>query len=140
MDKIYPTGQIITKKAMNIKQFLTINAFMFIPFGIGMLTLPNLIFPVLDVKLSADGLLMARTVGSMLFSFGLICLFARNAERNSVGMTAVLIGNFSFHTIDFLLTGMGALSETMNPLGFMFSSIHLMFALGFLYFLVKKSR
>lgn len=123
---------------MKIKQFLTINAVMFIPFGIGMLMLPNLIFPILNVELDSDGLLMARTVGSMLFSFGLICLTARNVTPNSDGMRAILVGNLSFHAIDFILTGTGALSETMNVFGYVFSSLHLIFAIGFLYFLTEK--
>lgn len=123
---------------MNIKQFLSINAFMFMPFGAGMLLVPNLIFPVLQVELDLDGLLMARTVGSMLFSFGLICFSARHAEPGSMGLRAVLLGNFSFHAIDFTLTSMGALTETMNALGYIFSIMHFIFAAGFLYFLIKK--
>ena len=123
---------------MKLKTFLTINAVMFIPFGIGMLTMPSMIFPMLEVNLDADGLVMASTVGSMLFSFGLTCLFARNESENSVGLNALLIGNFSFHTIDFILTGKGAFTGVMNSLGFVFSTMHFLFAVGFLTFLIKS--
>ena len=110
---------------------------MFIPFGVGMLTMPSVIFPMLDVNLDADGLVMASTVGSMLLSFGIICLFARKEESNAVGMKAIILGNFSFHLIDFILTGKGAFAEVMNPLGYMFSTMHFLFAIGFLYFFIK---
>ncbi len=125
---------------MKLKSFLTINAIMFIPFGIGMLTMPSLIFPMLNVNLDSDGLVMASTVGSMLLSFGLICFFAKNETNNSASMRAILIGNLSFHTIDFILTGKGAFTGVMNTLGYMFSSIHFLFAIGFLYFLTQSKK
>lgn len=112
---------------------------MFIPFGIGMLIIPSLIFPMLDVKLDADGLMMARTVGSMLFSFGLICFFSRNGDINTIGMRAILAGNLTFHSIDFVLTGKGAFTGVMNSLGYMFSSMHLIFAIGFFIYLLKSN-
>lgn len=125
---------------MKLKTFLTLNAIMFIPFGIGMLTMPSFIFPMLEVNLDADGLTMASTVGSMLFSFGLICLFARNEDLKTASMRAILIGNLSFHAIDSFLTGKGAITGVMNSMGFMFSSIHFLFALGFLFFLYKSKK
>ena len=122
---------------MNLKTFLTLNAILFIPFGLGMLIMPTFIFEMIDVQLDSDGLLMANTVGSMLFSFGLICLAARNADEQTLALQAVLIGNFSFHAIDFFLTGKGAFTGVMNELGYMFSGMHLLFALGFLFFYLK---
>lgn len=123
---------------MKLKTFLTLNAIMFIPFGMGMLAMPSLIFPMLNVHLDADGLVMASTVGSMLLSFGLICLIAKNETNNTAGMKAIFIGNLAFHTIDFVLTGKAAFTGVMNSFGYLFSSMHLLFALGFLYFLTLK--
>ena len=120
---------------MSLKQFLLTNFFFFSPFGLGMLFVPQLIFPLLDVDLNPDGIIMARTVGSMLFSFGLSCWVAKDASIHDLGLRAVLMANFSFHLIDSGLTFIGAFSEHMNGLGFMFSSTHLIFALGFLFFL-----
>lgn len=122
---------------MRLRTFLIINACLFIPFGIGMLTVPSFIFPMLKVHLDDDGLMMARTVGSMLLSFGLICFYARNETLHSIGMKAVIIGNLSFHTIDFLITGKSAITGVMNSFGFMFSLMHFLFAIGFIYFLNK---
>jgi hypothetical protein len=125
---------------MKLKQFLTVNAIMFIPFGIGMLMVPYLIFPMIHVNLDSDGLLMASTVGSMLLSFGIICYVSRNESLNTIGMKAILTGNLTFHAIDFLLTLKGAYTGVMNALGYMFSTLHFLFALGFLYFLfVRKN-
>jgi hypothetical protein len=124
---------------MKLKTFLTINAAMFIPFGIGMLLIPTFIFPHIGVNLDTDGLLMASTVGSMLLSFGIICWLSRNESCNTIGMKAILTGNLAFHAIDFVLTGKAAFSTTMNSMGYMFSSLHFLFALGFLYFLIKSS-
>ena len=124
---------------MNLKTFLTINAIMFIPFGVGMLLMPTMIFEMIDVNLDSDGTLMASTVGSMLLSFGLICLFARDAATPSVALNALIIGNFAFHAIDSFLTFKGAFSGVMNSFGYMFSSMHFIFAIGFIYFYFKMN-
>lgn len=124
-----------------MKTFLTVNALFFFPFGVGMLLIPSQIFPLLGVNLDHDGQLMSSTVGSMLLSFAISCWIARNENSSSIGVKAVLWSNFSFHFIDFILTGKGAITEVMNPLGFVFSITHLSFAIGFLYFInyIRKS-
>ncbi|MBI1228093.1 MAG: hypothetical protein GC192_22865 [Bacteroidetes bacterium] len=125
---------------MTLKTFLTINAAMFVPFGLGMLSVPLLLFPVLDVHLDGDGLLMAKTVGSMLLSFGVMCFLSRREPLGSAGMKAVLFGNFLFHAFDCLLTGKGAYTGDMNNMGYIFSTMHLLFALGFMYFLIDSKK
>jgi len=122
---------------MKLSTFLRINAVMFIPFGFGMLLMPSLIFPMIGVQLDGDGLLMASTVGSMLLSYGLICLLARNLPFSSAGIVAILAGNLCFHLIDSLLTFRGALSGVMNSFGFIFSAMHFALAIGFLVYLIK---
>jgi hypothetical protein len=125
---------------MKLKQFLTLNAIMFIPFGLGMLIVPYLIFPMIHVDLDSDGLLMANTVGSMLLSFGIICYLSRNEDKNAIGMKAILIGNLVFHVIDFLLTFKGVYTGVMNSLGYLFSTLHFLFAIGFLYYLTTNKK
>ena len=120
---------------MKLSAFLTINAIMFVPFGLGMLVVPQYIFPMIGLDLDSGGLIMASTVGSMLLSFGILCFVAKNEVPNTLGMKAILIGNLIFHSIDSFLTGKGALLDVMNSMGYMFSVMHLLFALGFLYFL-----
>lgn len=125
---------------MSLKNFLIINAVMFIPFGLGMLFMPSMIFNMIDVQLDSDGLLMANTVGSMLLSFGLICLVGRNANTPSPALEAMLVGNLSFHAIDSLLTFKAAFSGVMNSLGYIFSGMHFLFAIGFLMFYLKNRK
>ena len=125
---------------MNLKTFFLINAIMFIPFGIGMLLIPSPIFSMIEVNLDSDGLLMASTVGSMLLSFGIICLVARNEKQHSLSLQALLLGNLSFHIIDSTLTFRGAMTGVMNELGFIFSTMHLLFAIGFLFYYLKMRK
>lgn len=112
---------------------------MFIPFGIAMVTVPSFLFPILALHLEADGLVMASTVGSMLLSFGVICLLGRNGAGASTEMRALLVGNLLFHSIDSFLTGKAALLGVMNGAGYMFSSMHFLFAIGFLFYLRRSS-
>lgn len=123
---------------MTLKKFLVLNAIMFIPFGIGMLIMPTVLFPMFGVDLDPDGTLMARVFGSALMNFGVICYMIRDENPFSIGMKAVLTGNFLFHVFDTLSTFVASYNGVMNVLGWMFSGLHFVLALGFLYFLRKK--
>ena len=120
---------------MKLSTFLTINAIMFLPFGLIMLIVPEQIFTLIGLNLDSDGLLVASMVGSMLLSFGILCLVARKEAQNTLGMKAIIIANMTFHFIDSFLTGKGALLDVLNSMAYVFSVMHLLFALGFLYFL-----
>ncbi len=125
---------------MTLKSFFIINAIMFIPFGIGMLLMPLFIFNMIAVNLDSDGLLMASTVGSMLLSFGILSYLSRNLDIHSIGVKAILTANLLFHAIDCFLTFKGASVGVMNSLGYMFSTLHFLFALGFFYYLIINKR
>jgi len=119
---------------MKLKNFLILNAILFVPFGTGMLIMPGTIFPLFGIELDADGILMARVFGSALLSLGLICYLIRSEAAHSIGMGAVLFGNFVFHAIDSVSTFIASYSEVMNTLGWMFTGLHFVLALGFLYY------
>ena len=105
-----------------------------------MLLIPSILFPMLAIHLETDGLVMASTVGSMLLSLGLICWRAREASLDSIGLQAILTGNLLFHAIDSFLTGKAAITGVMNGAGFLFSSLHFIFAVGFLYYLLMQAK
>ena len=120
---------------MKLQNFLLINAWIFVPFGIAMLLAPSLLFPWFGINLDDDGLLMARIVGSSLFTLGLISYLMRKESQRSLSLHAFLIGSMFYHLIDATTTFVGTLQGTMNALGWMFSSMHFVLALGFLYYL-----
>lgn len=123
---------------MTLKNFMILNAILFVPFGIMMLILPATLFPMFGIDLDADGVLMARVFGSALMNYGVICYLIRSEPRYSVGMRAVLIGNFLFHAFDAISTFMASYSGVMNSLGWMFSGLHFVLAAGFFYYLMGK--
>ena len=94
-------------------------------------------FIMIGVNLDADGTVMASTVGSMLFSFGLICWIAKDGKLTDPNMKAILFGNLAFHCIDSFLTGKSAITGVMNQMGYMFSAMHFIFALAFSYYIWK---
>ncbi len=81
---------------MTLKNFLILNAILFVPFGLVMLIVPGLLFPLFGIDLDADGILMARVFGSALMNIGLMCYLARSESPQSTGMKAILVGNFLF--------------------------------------------
>ena len=120
---------------MNLKQFLVVNALLFVPFGLVMLAIPGIFFPMVGVDLDADGLLMARVSGSGLLNFGIMCYLARHEGRESMGLKAILIGNLIFHGLDAISTFIASYTGVMNTLGWLFCGLHFVLALGFLHFL-----
>lgn len=125
---------------MNLKNFLFLNAILFVPFGIAMVILPNALFPLFGIDLDADGTVMARVFGSALLTIGLMCYLVRNDSTSSNGIKAILIGNFLFHTIDAVSTLIASLNGVMNALGWMFFGLHAALSVGFLYFLTRKMK
>jgi len=120
---------------MSLKQFLTANAILFVPFGLVMLAIPGTFFPVVGIDLDPDGMLMARVSGSGLLNFGIMCYLVRNESSASTGLKAILIGNLIFHGLDAISTFVASYSGVMNTLGWLFSGLHFVLALGFLYYL-----
>lgn len=118
-----------------LKNFLTLNAILFVPFGLGMLLLPAVLFPLFEIDLDADGILMARVFGSALLNLGLICYLIRSEPSGALATKAILTGNFLFHAFDAVSTFVASYTGVMNSLGWMFTSLHFILALGFLYFL-----
>lgn len=120
---------------MSLKQFLVVNGILFVPFGLVMLAIPGMFFPMVGVDLDPDGLLMARVSGSGLLNFGIMCYLARNEGSESMGLKAILIGNLIFHGLDAVSTFIASYTGVMNTLGWLFCGLHFILAIGFLYFL-----
>ena len=120
---------------MTLKSFLILNAILFVPFGFGMLLMPGTMFPLFGIDLDADGILMARVFGSALLNLGLICYLIRSENPIANATKAVLLGNFLFHAFDAISTFVASYTGVMNSLGWMFTGLHFVLALGFLYFL-----
>jgi hypothetical protein len=125
---------------MKLSSFLLTNAVLFVPFGLAMLIAPAVLFPLFGIDLDADGILMARVFGSALMNFGLICFLIRNEHEFSVGMKAVLAGNFFFHAFDAGSTFVASFNGVMNILGWMFFGLHFVLAIGFLVYLLRKEQ
>lgn len=122
---------------MKLKNFLVLNAILFVPFGIMMLIMPATLFPMFGIDLDADGVLMARVFGSALMNLGLICYLIREEKAVAIGMKAVIIGNFLFHAIDAISTFVASYTGVMNTLGWMFMGLHFSLAVGFLFYFIQ---
>lgn len=121
---------------MSRKAFLTFAAMIACSIGLIAIFLPTTL--LLDMKYTTandSGLVMARTAGVFLFSFGVLNFFVRN-HANSPTMTSLLLVNA---LLQLLILPVDPIAYVMgiygSPLSFVPNTIlHFILLFGFLYY------
>jgi hypothetical protein len=123
---------------MNIKVFLSIKAILSLGFGIICLCIPTIVFPYYGIQLNTQGVFFSQLLGSMMIGVGLICWFARTADRNALRQS-ILLSLFIADTIGFVVSLTAQMKGLSNLLGWSNAALWLLMALGLGYFrFIKK--
>jgi hypothetical protein len=123
---------------MNIKVFLSFKAIISLGFGIISLCIPTIVFPYYAVQLNPAGVVFSQWFGAMGIGVGLICWFARTAERSALRQS-ILLSLFICDTIGFGVALAAQLQGQSNMLGWSNVALWLILALGLCYFrFIKK--
>lgn len=123
---------------MNLKTFLTITAFIYIPFGLGMVLIPYELFGFYGFELNASSAMLGRVVGAAIIGMGLMNYLSRNAGLESSALRAILIGNLVYHAMDTVIDFFPTYQGVVNAWTWSFVGLHIVLALGFAYFLFVK--
>ena len=124
---------------MNLKVFLSFKAIVSLGFGIIMLGVPTIFLPYYGVQLDPIGVVFARWYGAMAIGIGLICWFARTADRSALRQS-ILLSLFICDTIGFVVSLTAQLHGLTNVLGWSTVAIWLILAFGLGYFrFIKKA-
>ncbi len=127
---------------MTRKTFLTINALVALAVGLFALLAPNVLLTSVKVAQASESAnVMARTVGILISSVGLLGLLVRS-HPSSPTLRAVLVANLVLQIGILPIDPMAYASGTFTTLGSFLPNtiLHLLLASGFAYFLVKMRR
>lgn len=107
-------------------------------FGIPFVFIPAFSLSLFAITLDAAGLMIVRLFGAALLGLAVISWMVRD-ETPSKARHAVILGQCLESAIAFVILLIGRLSGVGNVLVWIPTLLHLSIALGFGYFLVKKS-
>jgi len=124
---------------MKLAFLMTLNAFLASVFGLGFLLLPEYMLTTYGATPSAELLQMARFFGSALLGYGLLAWFGRQVKDPSAQRAIVLGLGLSF-IIGFVVALTGQLSGVVGDFGWVTVILYLLFALGYLYFMVSTPK
>ncbi|MDZ7336125.1 MAG: hypothetical protein ONB32_13320 [candidate division KSB1 bacterium] len=124
---------------MKIKGWFIYCAIVLAVFGVPFLLIPKPALSLFAVTLTeAEAIMMVRVFGAALIGLALIAWMTRN-EPSSKARQAIVLGQCVESAIAFVVLLAGKLSGIGSALGWLPVLIHLSMALGFGYFLLKKS-
>lgn len=117
--------------------FLVIASLVALIFGIGLLVRPIHMMHMFNVGMEPSSLFMARMAGISMISLGLTLWIGRNAA-DSAAMSGILVAGL-FQNLAMAVLAVHMINKGwMNSMGWGAVVLHLLLALGFLTYLVKK--
>lgn len=122
---------------MKLKTLLIIKAIVCLCLGIPILIIPDFIYSLFGVSLTAGGVFAAREYGASMMGNLMLTWFARNSQESDA-RSAIVLALFVYDAIGFVVALMVTIAGIMNPLGWMIVALYLLLAIGFGYFLIPK--
>ena len=106
-------------------------------FGLGFLFVPAALLGTLGVTLDTAVTAMARLFGSLLIAQPFLLWFARKSNQAGYKL-GVAYSLFTYYLISSILLVTFQLQGLMNGLGWIIVGLHIVLAIWFGYFVVKK--
>jgi phosphoglycerol transferase MdoB-like AlkP superfamily enzyme len=124
---------------MKLNSFMPVAALVAFLFGLAFLLVPVQTMSMYGVTLDISGQYIARYFGSALFGFAVITWYARNADSDSKGLRAILLGGFVLSVTGFIASIFDVLYGPGNNLMWSTVAIYFLLSIGFGYYYFKKS-
>ena len=126
---------------MKRQTFFIIAAIVGVLFGLVMIASPDKMMDGMGSQPNASTNVLLQVVSILLISIGLITFLARKDE-GSVSLRAIIIGSILMHIALIPIDWIAYLQGTFTKMsGFLPGTIiHILFAIGFIYYLIKLPR
>ena len=124
---------------MKLSTLIFIMALLSLLWGTGFILLPALMWSLYGLNLDASGIYVARELGTIFFTLGIILWLTRNnlgLKTQRAMATSLFIGNL----LGFVVTLIGQFSSGVNAMGWVGAMLYLLLALGFGYYTLKAPR
>ena len=123
---------------MKLSFFSKIWAFLYLTFGLGLLTVPKLFMSTYGVELDTSGQLMARILGSALVAYAIAFWINKNISTSEKSWYNLLLASCLYNVIDTPIVLLAVFNDTMNSLGWIPVLLHLFLGISMGAFLLKK--
>lgn len=126
---------------MTLRIFLVIAAIVFAIAGLGFLLVPGECLSSLNLASDPGGIVFGRIAGQGFIGLAIAFWYARNAEMSfelSPALKGVLYGGCSFNVLGVIVAGWATIAGQIGALGWVAVIVHLVLALGFIYFAELK--
>jgi len=124
---------------MKLRNLMVIKSIITIIFGIGFVVIPVRALSFYGVTLDPAGAYMTRLFGAAFIVISLLLWYARK-DAGSPALKAIVLGVFIGDTVGFVIALQAQLLGIVKAFGWLTVAIYFLLALGFGYFLLKKSR
>jgi hypothetical protein len=126
---------------MTAKAFLIIVAILSAIFGLGMLLIPGECLATLGVTIDVSGDVAGRIAGTALIGLAVGFWYARDADMSgmlSPAAKGILYGGCIFNILGVIIAVWATIAGKTGPMGWLLAVIHLVLAVGFIYFAELK--
>ena len=124
---------------MKLNSFMSIAGLVALIFGLAFLFAPVGAMAIYGVSLDISGQYVARYLGSAFLGVGVLTWSARNAEKNDLGLRAIILGAFALCVTGFIASLFDVLTGPGNNMVWSTVAIYFLLMLGFGYFQFSNS-
>ena len=121
---------------MTFSRFIASQSLLWSFFALWLLVAPTLLLGVLGAQATPATNLVARIFGSELAGLALVSWFTRNASTLEM-RRRLAVSYIVSNTLGFVTSSLGTVAGTFNSLGWLLVAIYLIYAVGFVAFLIS---
>ena len=118
---------------MSFKNLLTINAVIFLAFGIGFVLIPTPLISLYGADANPTSMMLTQLYGSLLIAISLVCWLSRGISDANAGR-AIQLAFMVAYPINAIIHIQATASGVVNALGWSAVLIYLALCLGYAYF------
>ena len=115
---------------MSFRHLLTVNAILFLPFGVGFLIIPSMLLSLYGASPEPATALTAQLYGGLLIAIGLLCWLSRGVT-DAQALRAMQLSFMIGYAINGIVHARGTVTGVLNALGWSAVLLYLLLTVGY---------